>query len=480
MVKNVLFIMSDEHQQKSSGCYGHPFVKTPTIDALAASGTRFTNAYTNSPICVPARASFATGRYVHDIGYWDNAHAYEGRVEGWGHALQKAGMQCLSIGKLHYRSESDPTGFNEQIVPLHIVDGKGAIGGSVKQPLAPPITKSKLATNIGPGDSGYIRYDQSIMEKTVEWLKTEATRLTDKPWALFCSFVCPHFPLIAPQDFYDLYPHEMLPHPKGNYKDYPLHPWIEKFQKLQCHDDFFTEESRKVAIASYYGLCSYLDSNINNVITALEQAGLRDETLIVYTADHGENLATRRLWGKSNMYEEAAAIPMILSGPGVPSGKVVNTPVTLADGSATILEALGLTETHPGEIRSLREIANEGDNLERVAFSEYHATGADTSSFMIRKGQYKYIHYVDYEPELFDQVNDPEEEQNVANDPKFASIMEDLQNELYSRVDPLAVNDAAQASQAALVKSAGGRDAVLSKGTFQGTPAPGEKAEYIQ
>ena len=166
----------------------------------------------------------------------------------------------------------------------------------------------------------------------------------------------------------------MLPHPKGNYKDYPLHPWIEKFQ-LRCHDDFFTEESRKVAIASYYGLCSYLDSNINKVITALEQAGLRDETLIVYTADHGENLATRRLWGKSNMYEEAAAIPMILSGPGVPSGKVVNTPVTLADGSATILEALGLTETHPGEIRSLREVANEGDNLERVAFSEYHATG---------------------------------------------------------------------------------------------------------
>ena len=96
MVKNVLFIMSDEHQQKSSGCYGHPFVKTPTIDALAASGTRFTNAYTNSPICVPARASFATGRYVHDIGYWDNAHAYEGRVEGWGHALQRQGY-CLLL-----------------------------------------------------------------------------------------------------------------------------------------------------------------------------------------------------------------------------------------------------------------------------------------------------------------------------------------------------------------------------------------------
>ena len=119
MVKNVLFIMSDEHQQRAAGCYGHPFLKTPTMDALAAGGTRFTNAYTNSPICVPARASFATGREVYETGYWDNAHGYDGRIEGWGHALQKAGMHCLSIGKLHYRNETDPTGFAEQIIPIH-------------------------------------------------------------------------------------------------------------------------------------------------------------------------------------------------------------------------------------------------------------------------------------------------------------------------------------------------------------------------
>ncbi|MBL25837.1 MAG: sulfatase [Rhodospirillaceae bacterium] len=479
MALNVLFIMSDEHQQKSAGCYGHPFVKTPTIDKLAEGGTRFTNAYTNSPICVPARASFATGRYVHEIGYWDNAHAYEGRVDGWGHAMQKAGYHCLSIGKLHYRSEEDPTGFDRQIVPLHIVEGKGSVGGSIKQPLGPPIQKSKLATNIGPGDSGYIRYDQSIMENTVNWLKDEAPKHQDKPWALFCSLVCPHFPLIAPQEFYDLYPHDMLPHPKGNDPDYELHPWIDKFQKVQCHDDFFTEETRKVAIASYYGLCSYLDSNIKKVLDALDESGLRDDTLIVYTADHGENLATRRLWGKSNMYEEAAAVPMILSGPGVPSGKVVNTPVTLADGTATILEAVGLDEESLDGHTSLREIANADDDMDRVAFSEYHATGADTASFMIRKGDFKYIHYVGYEPELFDQVNDPEEENDLASDPDHAETLADLQAELMARIDPEAVNAAAQASQAALVESAGGREAVLSKGSFQGTPAPGEKAEYV-
>jgi choline-sulfatase len=480
MAQNVLFIMSDEHQQKSAGCYGHPFVKTPTIDTLAEGGTLFTNAYTTSPICVPARASFATGRFIHDIGYWDNAHAYEGRVEGWGHAMQKAGMHCLSIGKLHYRSEQDPTGFDEQIVPLHIVEGKGSVGGCIKQPLAPPIMKSKLATDIGPGDSGYLRYDRSIMENTCNWLKDEAPKHKDRPWALFCSFVCPHFPLIAPHEFYDMYPHDILEHPKGNHKDYPLHPWIEKFRALQCHDDFFTEETRKVAIASYYGLCSYLDSNIKKVLEALEESGLRDDTLIVYTADHGENLGTRRLWGKSNMYEESAAIPMILSGPGVPSGKVVNTPVTLADGAATILEAVGLEVEPVNGNRSVRDIANEPDDLSRVAFSEYHATGADTASFMIRKGKYKCIHYVNYEPELFDQEADPEEEKNLAADEAFASVLAELQGELTARIDPDAVNAEAQKSQAALVEAAGGREAVLNKGSFQGTPAPGEKAEYVQ
>jgi choline-sulfatase len=480
MAPNVLFIMSDEHQQKSAGCYGHSFVQTPTIDKLALSGARFTNAYTNSPICVPTRASFATGRDVHDIGYWDNAHAYDGRVEGWGHAMQRAGMHCLSIGKLHYRNAEDPTGFSEQVVPLHIVDGEGSVAGSIKNPLGPPITTSKLVTDIGPGESGYTRYDQSIMENTCGWLKEEAPKYGDKPWALFCSFVCPHYPLIAPQEFYDLYPHDLLETPKGGAKDYRLHPWIEKFQKMQRHDDFFTEETRKIAIASYYGLCSYLDFNIKKVLDTLESCGLRENTLIVYTSDHGENLGTRRLWGKSNMYEEAVAIPMILSGPGVPVGKVVNTPVTLADGATTILETVGLDDVlAPGNL-SLRDVANASDDMNRVAFSEYYANGADTACFMVRKGKYKYIHYVNYEPELFDQEADPEEESNLAQDSGYADVLAELLGELTARLDPDAVNAEAQAAQAALVEAAGGREAVLNKGTFQGTPAPGEKAEYVR
>ena len=100
--KNLLYIISDQHNRDLLGCYGHPSVETPNIDSLAERGTRFTNAYTNCPICVPARASLATGRYVHQIGYWDNAFPYDGQIRSWGHHLRSQGYQVDSIGKLHF------------------------------------------------------------------------------------------------------------------------------------------------------------------------------------------------------------------------------------------------------------------------------------------------------------------------------------------------------------------------------------------
>ena len=151
---NFLFILSDEHQAQAMRCAGHPQVQTPNIDRLANRGTRFVNAYTPSPICVPARASLATGRYVHQTGYWDNAHAYDGRVRGWGHVLLDAGIPVTSIGKLHYRSGGDPTGFDRQILPMHIHEGVGQLWGSVRNPLPPGPRRPRHAW---PGWSGRLQ-----------------------------------------------------------------------------------------------------------------------------------------------------------------------------------------------------------------------------------------------------------------------------------------------------------------------------------
>jgi len=135
--KNLLIIMSDEQNRDTLGAYGHGIVKTPNIDALAARGTRFTAAYTCCPICVPARAAFQTGRFPHETRYWDNAIAYDGRVRGWGHRLQDEGIRVESIGKLHYRAETDPLGFDEKHIGMYIKDGIGSIIGSVRDPLPP-------------------------------------------------------------------------------------------------------------------------------------------------------------------------------------------------------------------------------------------------------------------------------------------------------------------------------------------------------
>jgi choline-sulfatase len=443
--------MPDEHQAGALGCAGHPIVRPPTLDRMAAEGTRFDAAYTASPICVPARAAFATGRYTHETGYWCNAHPHDGRVKGWGHRLQEAGHAVLSIGKLHYRDEADPTGFDAQVAPMHVVDGIGDVMGAVRDQLpVRPRTKA-LSEKIGPGESGYTRYDRRITEETVRWL-TEAGLRQERPWVLFVSLVCPHFPLIAPPEFYDLYPPDEMPAPRDQPEDgVARHPWIDAQAECQIYDRFFSEETRRIAIASYYGLCSFLDDNIAKILTALEGAGLAGSTRVIYTSDHGDNLGARGLWGKSNMYQESAAIPLIARGPGVPAGKIVKTPVSLIDAYPTILDCVGVAaraedKALPGA--SLWDIAAAADDANRVAFSEYHAVGAPTGAFMIRKGRFKYIHYVDYPPQLFDLDADPMEREDLAGDAAHAAVLAALAAALRAICDPETVDRRAKADQA--------------------------------
>ena len=133
MIRNLLVIMSDEHQARALGCAGHDFVKTPNLDRLASGGLRFASAYTPSPICVPARASFAVGRYVHQTRLWDNAMPYTGAIPGWGHALQAEGIAVESIGKLHYRAAEDPAGFDVEHIPMMVANGVGMVWASIRK-----------------------------------------------------------------------------------------------------------------------------------------------------------------------------------------------------------------------------------------------------------------------------------------------------------------------------------------------------------
>ncbi len=479
--KNLVFIMSDEHNAAFMGAVGHGAVRTPNLDRLAASGALFENAYTNCPICVPARASFATGRYVHDCGYWDNAHPYDGAIPGWGHRLMDQGHRVVSIGKLHYRDTSDPNGFDEEIAPLHVVGGVGDLGGLIREDMPERKAARKFARDVGRGESTYTAYDRRIAAGAARWLEEEAPKYTDRPWVLFVSFVCPHFPLIAPPEFYDLYPEAEIPWPdlygEGGR---PTHPYYRAMRACINYDRYFDEEGVRKAVAGYLGLCSFLDDNIGKVLEAVEGTGLAGDTRVIYTSDHGEALGKRGLWGKSTMFEESAAIPLIAAGPGIAPGRRVETPVSLVDCHPTILDCVG-ADRHPGDAdlpgRSLFEIAG-GADPDRAAFSEYHAAGAVAANYMLREGRYKLVAFVGMEPELFDLEADPEETRDLANDPEHAAILARLEMRLRAICNPEAVDRRARADQAATLEKHGGREAVLRRGDFGYSPAPGQTPEF--
>lgn len=475
--QNVVVIMSDEHDPRMMGCSGHPFVQTPHLDALARRGQRFSQAYTPSPICVPARAAFATGLRVHQVRLWDNAMPYTGAQRGWGHVLQDHGVQVESIGKLHYRHAEDPAGFDAEHLPMHVVGGHGMVWASIRAPYRPrPDGPRMLGERIGPGDSSYTQYDRAVTERAVQWLHDAAARRArgEGPFVLYVGLVAPHFPLVVPQAFYDLYPLDRLPEPKLHPRTgYQRHPWVQEYADFMSVEQQFTDEDeRRRAFAAYYGLCSWLDHNVGRITAALEATGLAGSTQLIYTSDHGDNLGARGVWGKSTLYEESVKVPMLLAGPGTSPG-VCDTPVDLLDLFPTILQAAGIDpapEMGPRPGRALQQIACEAPDPERPILSEYHAAGSNAAGFMLRQGRWKYHHYVGFRPELFDLQDDPEELHDLAGSPAHAQVLQRLHQALCRLCDPAAVDRLAKADQAALIARYGGPDKAHTMGSSTSTP----------
>lgn len=479
MSHNLIIIMSDEHNPGFLGSRGHPFVKTPNLDRMAAEGTIFTSAYTPTPVCVPARASFATGRYVHDIRLWDNAMPFMGQYPSWHSLLRDRGHQVVSIGKLHFRSSEDDNGFSEEQIGMHVIEGKGDLLGLIRDEDMPKRKGAwKMAKMAGPGESTYTIYDREITARAQIWLREEAQKHSDKPWVLFVSLVAPHFPLTAPPEHFYRYYDQDLPLPKAyDQRHKPQHPYIEDYRGSFAYDEFFdTPDLVKRGQAGYMGLCSFLDENVGKILKAVEDGGWADNTRIVYTSDHGDNVGARGLWGKSTMYDESVGVPLIMMGPGIDKGKAVDTPASLLDIYPFIFSTVDevddetVTERHPGT--DLIDLA-QGKDADRAVFSEYHGMGSKSAAYMLRKGRYKLVVYSDYEPQLFDLDSDPEEMNDIASSANAAPVMAELMAELKKICDPFAVDREAKATQAAMLEEVGGKEVVIARGDLGFSVPPG-------
>ena len=471
---NVLIIMSDEHTRSVMGAYGNTQVKTPNLDRLANNGMRFSNAYTPSPICIPARASFATGMQVFEHRCWSSAEPYYGQQKSWMQRLRERGGEVVSIGKLHYRSAEDDIGFSESLQPMYLANnGIGWPQGLQRKPLTDFPQAAELAAELGPCESSYTQYDRDVTRAAVNWLDKKSTGKNKTPWVLFVSFVSPHFPLTAPEAFYDLYRDVELPKAYDTDPDQQLkHPVIDKMRKFWTYNDHFDARTQIEGLRNYYGLCSFLDDNVGQVLNALEQCGESDNTQIIYTSDHGDMIGNHGIWCKSYMYEDSVGIPMTLTGPGIRSGSN-ETPVSLTDMAATIESLAGAekrTAEHPWQSSPIQNFIDHPEP-ERPVLSEYHDGGSPTGFFMLRRGAWKLVYFAEQNPALlFDMQKDPLEMVNLANEPGYKSIREDLIHCLFEIMNPELVNQNAFVDQENMIEKLGGLEKIRQMQTFNHTP----------
>lgn len=456
---NLLFLMVDEMAwwALDSG------VRTPALDALRSRGVTFSSAYTPSPMCVPARAALATGRYVHEIGTWSSAEPYCGVPPSWAHAVRAAGFDCVSIGKLHYRNGHDDTGFSPQLEPIHVPGGEGWVRGLLRRPLCDYLPTAELAQQVGPGDSAYHAFDRRVTGTTCDWL-TDPSR-GDRPWCAFVSWLSPHYPLVAPEADFALYDPTDF---ESDAEPPPRHPILNDLAGFFDHDRYFTPRTRGLARASYRALCTFVDRQIGKVLEALDASGQVDRTTILFASDHGEMLGRHGFWTKQVMYEDSARIPLLLAGPGIEPGSR-DDPVSLIDAAPTIARTFGLSE-RPYSGRHLLD-RPEGP---RTVLSEYHDGGASEGMTMVRwnaeGAQWKYVHYAGgHRPQLFELAGDPDESKDIAT--ARPDICAEALGRLGRWMDPEVVNTRAHADQSEKIRKLGGRAALLAREQWNYTPA---------
>ena len=447
---NILLIMSDEHAPMFSGPYGHPLVQTPHMDRIAKDGITFTNAYCNSPLCMPSRMSFMTGRYIHHIGAWDNAAPLRPDAVTWAHLLRDVGYDVVLSGKQHFGGLDQLHGFRTQLArDLHAERQHGLTDWENGTP--PAARPWQGLAQAGPGTTVEIEVDDLAEEASLIYLRDPARQ--EQPWVLNVSFIAPHFPLVVPQRFWDLYPLDEIDLPtipEGHLEN--QHPVYQRMRSMfGCVD--FPEELVRRARAGYYGLITYLDEKIGNLLLTLEETDQLENTVIIYTSDHGEMNGEHGMWRKSNFYEASSRVPLQIMFPErMSAGRRIDEIVSLVDLTATMVDIGSAQSYSQFDGDSLLPLIQGNDNYWKdYAFSEYLAHGVQRPMAMLRKGQYKFNYSLGDPPELYDINEDPGEFNNLANEPMYQAVCRELETQLLAEWDPVDIEKQVRDSQKARI-----------------------------
>jgi choline-sulfatase len=380
-----------------------------------------------------------TGRHCSDIRTWTNSCTLPSDIPTFAHTLGGAGYEVVLGGRMHFVGPDQRHGFESRIigdVSSHHPGGRGPnLGGIPKGSTGQTRPAVEVA---GPGRTAYQAYDDAVLGACGEYLRGRPGSGEERPLCLVVGTVLPHCPFIAPTELYHYYHEcvEMPSIPPGYYES--LNPAVQQWRERRGICDLREDEIR-AARAGYYGIVEYFDGIVGGLLEALGDAGYADDTVIIYTSDHGESAGENGMWWKSSCYEASAGVPLIVSWPGhVPEGETRSEVVSLVDIASTVADVAGAEPLPASAGQSLLPVARGDDGVawRDEAFSELCNHGDDPPMRMLRRGPWKLNHYEGFEPQLFNLDEDRHEVNDRADDPACRDVREHLHDRVLKGWDP--------------------------------------------
>ena len=450
---NILLVMADQLAPQTLPVYGHPQVQTPHISRLADKSVVFESAYCNFPLCVPSRMSMLAGRYANAIAAWDNAIEMPAAVPTMAHYLRHAGYHTVLCGKMHFIGPDQVHGFNERIT-TDIYPSNFAWTPDWTEGDRPTGISMRAVVEAGKCvRSLQIDYDDEVEYHGNQKLY-DLARYTEQPFFLTVSFTHPHSPFITTEKYWDLYNHDEIVMPSVDPVPLaeldPFSRWLYFAHAQDKHT--VTVEHVRNARHAYYGMTSYIDDKVGRLLSTLRETGLDENTIVVFTADHGEMLGERGMWYKQTFFESSSRVPLIIHDPRQKLSTRQDKLVSLVDLLPTFVD--WATDGKPFEPVSPLDGASlfnlmegEESNWKNTIISEYTGEGTCAPCRMIRKDDLKYVYIHGHQGQLFDLGSDPLELNDLVEQPEYADALQVLKDELLQDWDPEYVMEHAKQSQ---------------------------------
>ena len=448
MKPNILILMVDQLSGVLFPDGPADFLHAPNLKRLAERSTRFANAYTASPLCAPARASFMSGQLPRRTRVYDNAAEFASDIPTYAHHLRRAGYQTSLSGKMHFVGPDQLHGFEERLTTDIYPADFGWTPDYRKPGERIDWWYHNLGSVTGAGVAeitNQYEYDDEVTYHACRKLYDLARGKDDRPWCLTVSMTHPHDPFVARRQYWDLYEDapelaapEAIPYDEQDPHSRRLMEACD-WRALDITDDHIRR-----ARQGYFANISYVDDKIGEILDVLDRT--RQDAIIVFLSDHGEMLGERGLWFKMSFFEGASRVPLMIAAPGMAPGRV-DRPVSTLDVLPTICDLAGLPMDDIAPWTDGESLADGGTSRGPVPM-EYAAEGSITPLVALREGRWKYTACLADPEQLFDLDADPQERRNLADDPAHADTLDHFRQMAADRWDLAAYDAEVRASQA--------------------------------